>query len=323
MEHRTPDLLSVVSHDLRAPLTSILVTFRLLEDGVFGELPLGMEKRIFAVADSVSRLLVLVNKFDNWGEATQRNETARVGWEFFSKVCREMRIQLMDVMRESTMLLQGAYGNLPPETLPLMAAVEQSSDRLLGLINDLLCIDRLETGRIPMSIASISPERIMQQTASSLTGLAIAKRITVIIEAADAPQVIGDERRLVQVGTNLLSNALKFSRPGSTVVLSARRLLDFVEFRVQDSGCGIPVDQLSSLFEKHRAWCAGDGKNLSKRGLGLSICKEIVEQLSGEIGVSSQSGVGSEFYFRVPIDRVAARRGFSARSHYDSHSKEF
>ena len=127
---------------------------------------------------------------------------------------------------------------------------------------------------------------------------------------AGALDLRGDGDRLVQVLVNLLSNAVKFSARGSTIVLSVAEAGGWAEFRVTDSGRGIPASMQSAVFERYRQVEAGDARQKGGTGLGLAICKEIVEQHGGAIGVLSEVGKGSTFWFRVPL--AAKSRLFSS-----------
>jgi len=129
----------------------------------------------------------------------------------------------------------------------------------------------------------------------------IARQYSVSIDTTDTDaHVYADSARLVQVLVNLLSNAIKFSPAGSVVHVSVNDTADWLELRVADQGRGIPLSQKESIFEKFKQVEAADSKEKGGTGLGLPICKKIIEQHGGTIGVDSKEGKGSTFWFRIP-----------------------
>jgi signal transduction histidine kinase len=129
--------------------------------------------------------------------------------------------------------------------------------------------------------------------------MAEAQGVAVALEVTDV-QMVGDENRIVQVVVNLLSNAVKFSPRGAAITVCAQEAAGFVEVSVRDRGRGIPRSYQRSIFERFQQVEASDSRKNGGTGLGLAICKTIVEQHGGTIGVESEVGRGSTFWFRVP-----------------------
>ncbi|MGH7193818.1 MAG: PAS domain-containing sensor histidine kinase, partial [Candidatus Saccharimonadales bacterium] len=240
-------------------------------------------------------------------DISQRKELERLKQEFLAMVSHDMRTPLSSISVTTEMLCAGAMGPLPDKAQQQLQVVVRNCDRLLGLINDLLDIEKLEAGQMQMSIQAVEAGQIWQRTAEALQSSAQQKNVNILVEAPAGLMVEADPDRLVQVGVNLLSNAIKFSEPQSTVKMIVKAMPGFVEFSVCDSGRGIPESHLDAIFERFRQVSAADGKRSAGTGLGLPICKQIVERHGGEIGVSSAPGWGSTFYFRIPAaGRVGA-----------------
>jgi len=240
-------------------------------------------------------------------DISQRKELERLKQEFLGMVSHDMRTPLSSISVTTEMLCAGAMGPLPDKAQQQLQVVVRNCDRLLGLINDLLDIEKLEAGQMQMSIQPVEAGEIWHRTAEALESSAQQKNMNIIVESPSGLLVQADADRLVQVGVNLLSNAIKFSQPQSTIQMIIKPLAGFVEFSVSDTGRGIPESQLGAIFERYRQVSAEDGKRSAGTGLGLPICKQIIEQHGGQIAVTSAPGWGSTFYFRIPTaERVGA-----------------
>lgn len=234
-------------------------------------------------------------------DISERKRLERLKKEFLSMVSHDMRTPLASIALSAEMMTEGAAGELPEKARKQLTVVSRSCDRLLLLINDLLDIEKLESGNMQLNIEEVSAFGVLQRSAEALANLSESKSINVLIDASETLTVAADGGRLVQVAVNLLSNAIKFSEAGSTIRLSAAKRQRAVEFAISDSGRGIPESHLDSVFERYRQVDAADGRPRQGTGLGLPIAKQIVEQHGGEIGVSSKPGQGSTFWFRIPI----------------------
>jgi signal transduction histidine kinase len=172
-------------------------------------------------------------------------------------------------------------------------------DRLIGLVNDLLALQAHGKSRMDILPRVCPLAEVIKMSIGSLS--AYAAEHDVRIESQDTQAVAyADRDRIVQVLVNLLSNAIKFSPRGSSVVVSAVPVDDQVEVRVKDQGRGIPGHQRDAVFERFEQVAATDATEKGGTGLGLPICKEIVERHGGRIGLESEEGKGSTFWFRLP-----------------------
>lgn len=179
--------------------------------------------------------------------------------------------------------------------LDLVAA---ATDRMSRLVEDLLDVSRLEEGALRVRPGPVSPDELLEEAATGVSGLE-ANQLTVERESEVGGRVRADRGRTIQVLANLLANAVRHSPRGGRIRLTAVEDGGVVRFAVRDEGPGIEAGQLPRLFE--RFWQASDERKRGSAGLGLAIAKGLVEAQGGEIGVESQPGVGTEFWFTLPI----------------------
>ncbi len=239
-------------------------------------------------------------------DISERREVERLKKEFVSTVSHELRTPLTSIRGSLGLLAGGVLGELPPQAAEVMAVAERNVVRLVRLINDILDLERYDTGRIEMNCETIALDSVFTRSLEAVRSFADQEGVTLEISSTDA-QIWGDGDRLVQVLVNLLSNAVKFSPRGSTVHLSASREEGCALVRVRDEGRGIPSSFRAAIFERFRQVEASDARQKGGSGLGLAICKAIIEQHGGSIGVESEEGKGSEFWFRLPDSSRAVK----------------
>jgi signal transduction histidine kinase len=175
-----------------------------------------------------------------------------------------------------------------------------NSDRLVRLVNDILDLERLSSGKAQFIMQVCSAEELLQQAAAGVQSIADQSSVTLVIVPTIA-QVWADPDSIIQTLTNLLGNAIKFSPPNSVVTLSAQPEAESVLFSVIDQGRGIPADKLETIFGRFQQVDVSDSRQKGGTGLGLAICQSIVQQHSGNIWVESTFGEGSTFYFTLPL----------------------
>jgi PAS domain S-box-containing protein len=216
---------------------------------------------------------------------------------FLSTVSHELRTPLTSIRGSLGLLASGAAGPLPDHVVEVVALAERNAIRLMALIEDILDLERLETGKIELHMTRVPIASILRRAMESLAAFG-AHGVTV-----DAPNVSSsidvDADRIVQVLVNLLSNAVKFSPPGGVVTIAVTVDGQWTEFRVIDHGRGVPAVHRRAIFERFRQVDPSDAREKGGAGLGLAICKSIVEQHGGSIGVESEEGAGSAFWFRL------------------------
>ncbi len=241
-------------------------------------------------------------------DVTQRREVDRMKNEFLSVVSHELRTPLTSIRGSLGLLAGGTLGDLTPRAQSMASIALESTERLTRLINDILDLERIETGSRPMELAAIDAAELLRASAKEMAGFASDSAIGV--EVGDAPgRVLADRDRIVQTLTNLIGNAIKFSAPGKTVRLGTMEHDSEVVFTVADDGRGIPEDKLEAIFERFEQVDSSDARQQGGTGLGLAISRGIVERHGGRIWAESEVGVGTTVLFSLPRSR---------RSHSDS-----
>ena len=243
-------------------------------------------------------------------DVSERYELEQLKSQFVSTVSHELRTPLTSLRGALGLLAAGVLGDLPPDARNAVEIAQRSIQRLVTLVNDILDVERIEQGRLSLQIGSYPLAALLARSVEEVGPLALEAGIT--LDVSHPPgEIEGDADRLVQVVVNLLSNALKFSPRGSTVRLRAWETPDGVEVQVEDRGRGIPASQHDAVFERFRQVEVSDAAGQRGAGLGLAIAKSIVEMHGGRIGVESQPGQGSIFWFRIPR-RAEALAGIGA-----------
>jgi PAS domain S-box-containing protein len=232
-------------------------------------------------------------------DITERKELERLKSDFISTVSHELRTPLTSIKGYVDLVLAGDVGPLTPEQKEFLTIVSQNTTRLTELINDLLDIERLESGRIEFEFAELDLAEVLENVARSLHVNAEQKGLEFLTEIPSGLKVRGDRERLAQVFLNLLSNAIKYT-PAGTVELRAHQEDDAVVVEVRDTGIGLSESDLQKLFQKFFRSDNPYVRKVGGTGLGLSIAKAIVERHGGTITVTSQLGQGSTFTVRLP-----------------------
>ncbi len=234
-------------------------------------------------------------------DITQRKNVERMKNDFISTVSHELRTPLTSISGSLGLISAGMAGKIPDEAHNLINIASSNSDRLVRLINDILDIEKIESGRMEIEFFPIQVWSLLEMAAENNRGF--AERFGIEIEIVGAPddaKVFGGVDQLMQVFTNLLSNAIKFSPLRGVIATGAERLPNgAIRFFVTDKGRGIPLEFRDRIFDKFTQADQGDNRQ-SGTGLGLSICKLLVERHGGKIGFVSEVGEGSTFYFDLP-----------------------
>jgi len=236
-------------------------------------------------------------------DITERKQIDRMKDEFVSVVSHELRTPLTSIHGSLGMLASGLLKPDSGQGKRLLQIAVDSTDRLVRLINDILDIERIESGRVKMEKAFCHVDDLISETVNVVQALADKAGVTLSVTSLPI-QIWADPDLIVQALTNLLSNAIKFSFRGKTVGLTVQRQQDHIVFTVKDHGRGIPADKLDSIFERFQQVDSSDSRNHEGTGLGLAICRSIVQQHDGSIWVESALGEGSTFYFTIPVEKA-------------------
>jgi two-component system phosphate regulon sensor histidine kinase PhoR len=227
----------------------------------------------------------------------KRLEQARV--EFVANVSHELRTPLSMIKGSTETLLDGAKAD-PVAAERFLKMIERHSSRLETLVEELLTISELESGRVQLNLQPVALRAAVARALEDYEAKAAAKQIRLVNEMADL-SVPADANRLQQVLGNLLDNAIKYGRTDGTVVLSGRALgKDGVEVAVQDDGPGLPPEALGRVFERFYRVDKARSREQGGTGLGLSIVKHIIQAHGGEVRVTSEPGQGATFFFTLP-----------------------
>jgi signal transduction histidine kinase/CheY-like chemotaxis protein len=245
----------------------------------------------------------------------------RLKSEFVAVVSHEIRTPLTSVKGALELLSDDRYFQNSEQQTKLLTIAHANAERLLLLINDILDFSKLESASLPMTIEPNRLEPILQQATTNLRTMIEERNISLDMQLApDLPDLMLDPGRIGQVLTNLLSNAMKFSPPDGRIVVLAERWQGQIRVGVRDFGEGIAAPDLPKLFRKFSQIDSGSTRKVGGTGLGLVICKGIVEQHGGAIWVESTRGEGSTFYFTLPLaERTAGDRVGAGRSDLSIH----
>ena len=233
-------------------------------------------------------------------DISERRAAERMKQRFISIASHDLRTPLSSISAILTILTSGGKGELPERASQVLTKADASLERLMDLIRDLLDLEKLEAGKVVMSLGVVSAMDVCSDSCDSLEFLAKSLDVKIVRPFNDAA-LYADERSLVRVLINLLSNAIKFSPRGSTVTVSLKNLGAMTEFSVIDQGTGIAAEDQEMIFEKFSQTKSSQASTAVKgTGLGLAISKLIAEAHGGSIGVESELGKGSRFFFQIP-----------------------
>jgi signal transduction histidine kinase len=226
--------------------------------------------------------------------------------QFLANMSHELRTPLNAILGYTELIADGIYGEVPEKLGEVLERVQGSGRHLLGLINDVLDLSKIEAGQLTLAANDYSFQDIVQTVISGVESLAAEKKLKLVTDLpADLPVGRGDDRRITQVLMNLVGNAIKFTDAGEVAVRVGVPDGMFVA-SVADTGPGIPEDQQQRIFEEFQQVDSSSTRKKGGTGLGLAIAKRIVELHGGRIWVESTVGKGSTFSFSLPV-RVEAR----------------
>ncbi|ADB74246.1 ATP-binding protein [Geodermatophilus obscurus] len=237
-------------------------------------------------------------------DISQRTEVERLKDEFISVVSHELRTPLTSIKGSLSLLTNGVMGPVPAAQQPLLDMARRNAERLGELVDDILDLDRLEAGRMPLRPVETDADELAAQVVGSLQPAAAVAGVELSVKpcGGGATVVRVDPHRMNQVLTNLVGNAIKFSSPGCPVTVSVSRAGDEVCLAVRDRGPGIPEDQHAAVFERFRQVHEPGGARTGT-GLGLPIARGIVDRSGGRIELTSEPGKGSTFTVVLPAAR--------------------
>ena len=222
--------------------------------------------------------------------------------QFLANMSHELRTPMNAILGYTELILDGIYGEPSEKMAGVLTRVQTNGKHLLGLINDVLDLSKIEAGQLTLSLGDYSIKDMVHNVFGVVESLAKNKNLALKVEVPpQLPAAHGDERRLTQVLLNLVGNALKFTDHGGVTIKAVASLNSFT-VSVTDTGPGIaPADQ-AKIFEEFQQADSSTTKEKGGTGLGLAIAKQIVEMHGGRLWVESEVGKGSTFQFSLPID---------------------
>jgi PAS domain S-box-containing protein len=233
-------------------------------------------------------------------DISERKAVERMKDDFISMVSHELRTPLTSIRASLGLLASGQLAHDDAMANRMLELANINTVRLVRLVNDILEIERLEAGRLVMQKRPVETAQLLLSAASSMQAPCHLAKISLTV-LPDHGVVLADADRILQMLTNLIGNAIKFSPAGSTIRLSSKVQADRAVFSVRDRGRGVPKEKQELIFEKFQQVDASDSRLESGTGLGLAICRSIVRAHGGEIWVESEPGQGSDFKFFLPL----------------------
>ena len=256
------------------------------------------------IADNADASLVrLANAYDT--QLREINaELARASQfksEFLAKMSHQLRTPLTAIIGFCEVLLGGMDGELKPEQSDDVTQIHKSGFVLLELVNDILDLSKIEAGKLEIAIKDVELKEVVDEVVTTLVQMAEAKALKLKVNLSPATDlVMADPMRLREILTNLVSNAIKFT-PSGSVTITSTPLDGMAEISVIDTGIGIPVESRERIFEEFRQANDQISRTFGGTGLGLSIARKLAELQGGHMGVDSEPGKGSRFWFTLPI----------------------
>jgi PAS domain S-box-containing protein len=234
-------------------------------------------------------------------DLSERRRIEQLKAEFVATVSHEMRTPLTSIAGALGLLAGNGTGKLPASAKRLLAIAYRNSQRLVRLLNDILDIEKMESGKVVFNFNRVEVRSLVEQTIEANRAFAKGLDVRIRLDPGSvAIDVRADPNRLVQAITNLLSNAVKFSPSGGEVTVAVEARNENARISVRDHGDGVPVEFKPYIFGKFAQADATDARQSGGCGLGLSIVKQIVDRLAGEVGFDDAPGGGSIFYIELP-----------------------
>ncbi len=236
-------------------------------------------------------------------DITHRYESEKLKREFVAIISHELKTPLLSMELALQLINKGAFGQLPTELTRRVDVLLSETRRLSRLVNDLLFVEKMQSGKFELCLLDTAIDELFAQAAEAVSAYATHFQVRIVVNKSGL-YAHADGTRIIQVLINLLSNALKFSSPGSEVEVSAQELSGEVRVSIADRGRGIPPEALERIFMKYEQVDPSDSSEKGGTGLGLTIVRAIIEQHGGRIWAERNSPVGSTFFFTLPSGKI-------------------
>lgn len=256
-------------------------------------------------------------------DITEERRLEQLKDEFVSVASHELRTPMTAIKGTVSMMLEGDYGKLNPELVEPLQDISSSTQRLIGLVNDMLNVSRIEAGRLKIDLVKFELPSAITEMVNTLQSIAKSKKITLTAEKVDSVEVQADPDKVKQILNNLIGNALKFTDNGS-IKISTQIDRELVKIFVSDTGMGIDKANQAKLFGKFQQITSQQAGKPAGTGLGLFISRQLARKMGGDLWIEkSELNVGSTFAFSVPLagtylaKKVTAEIDQEAKAHPD------
>lgn len=249
---------------------------------------------------------------------TQRRENSRLveldrmKAAFLAEISHELRTPLTSILSFAELLTDGLGKDDPAEQAEFVEIIRRNADRLLRLVDDLLLLDRMESGAMPLEWGVVDLPSLVSSSVNAFSPAAEAKTISLEVELGDGPSVPGDPGRLAQVLDVLLSNALKFTPEKGRILVRAVPADDLWRLEVTDTGIGVPMRERGEIFERFFRATNARISRIPGSGLGLAVARTICEMHGGSISLRSREGAGTTVTVTIPFERAGDGVTFEA-----------
>ena len=296
----------------RAEVRSVLAVPLLREDRVLGSLTVSRKVAgsfppgvIEILQTFAAQSAIAIQNARLFREIEQKSRELEVASQhksqFLANMSHELRTPLNAILGYTELIVDQIYGKVPEKILEVLDRVQKSGRHLLGLINDVLDLSKIEAGQLVLSVSEYSFQDAVQSVVTSVESLAREKGLKLTVKVVPSlPVGRGDERRIVQVLLNLVGNAIKFTESGEVAIRVSANDESFL-VSVSDTGPGIPQDQQARIFEEFQQVDDSSTRSKGGTGLGLAIARRIIEMHGGRLSVESTVGKGSTFSFSLPV----------------------
>jgi signal transduction histidine kinase len=289
-----------ISRSFTRPLKEFFHATQELEKGNFSvRSNIKTNDELSQLSDAFNRSAFALGKMEE-----ERQQLDKAKSEFLSIVSHELRTPITPLKAQLQMLQQEYFGPLTDKQQQSLSVVLRNAERLNKIIEDFLEVSRIEAARLKFVFKPVTLLELIQETVRFMEGFAKEKNISLVVMSEPLPDIEADPDRISQVLRNLIHNAIKFSPQNSTIEIYANLQKNYVRFGVTDQGVGLTSEDQIRVFEPFYQVAGTLSRNYGGTGLGLTICRGIVEAQKGKIWVESKPGQGSSFYFTVPLQPI-------------------
>ena len=290
----------LVSRSISKPLKELHNATKKVEKGDYTvRLDIKTSDEIGELAEAFNRTTSSLGRLEE-----ERKEIDTAKTEFLSITSHELRSPMTPMKAQLQMLQEGYFGDLNEKQKDSLGIIIRNADRLDNIIVDFLEISRIEAARLKFNFEETEIEKTVLEIVKFMEGFAKEKNIQLVTNIDKIPIIQADSDRVIQVLRNLINNAIKFSDENSKIEIGAELKKDFILFSVKDYGCGLTPDNQIRVFEPFYQVEGANRRKHGGTGLGLTICRGIVESQNGKIWVESIPGKGCKFYFTLPLTPV-------------------